>query len=317
MISVYITREEGEGYLSVDGILITRKGGHNMSKKWLKLALSSTMMFSTLMFNAVIGVSAAEISYDGVSEEHRVHKIENFTPTDPYRYHIDSVSATISQRYYTANRDTNGDVVLAINEVINTTDCYYRFLATNSSGTEFVPSKDQEFYIEKEGIQYVRFPASSVSDDGYIYLHFSMNPQKGNLHLCERDYKIPVDYEENKVITDDFLTVNTGQSYKVLGQNGQYLDFDATAARRSNGNVFLNLNILDTNTNVQFEHMVSDETVFLPSKFTKYSALKTDPLNISIYKDYVVSSKYIYLNIYFYLAGSGSYSVEHVRIPIV
>ena len=286
-----------------------------MLKKCMALVLSMIMIFGS-----VVGISAKGIEITpqmAAREPVRGNDIRHFSLALPDQRYFDIVSVTASERYYSAHREGNGDVILTINEVFNTTACYYRLYATDKSGAEFVPSNDLEFYIESAGVHTVRFPASSVSTDGYINIYFAMNPGKGTMMLNEANYSIPYDYEENKVIRDDYLTIEPGQNYKLTGKSGQYLQFNATATKMSNGNAIVKFNTLSANSELTPDiiHKATDlgATIFMPHS-NSYFGAEPGTVNISLYKDNI-SGLYAYFDIYLTYDGA-TYLVSNIKIPI-
>lgn len=286
-----------------------------MFKKCMALVLSLIMIFGS-----VVGVSAKEnvvTPQTATRESIRGNDIKHFSMALPDQEFFNIVSVTASQRYYSAHRESNGDVILTINEIFNTTACYYRFYATDKTGSKFVPSNDLEFYIEKAGVHTVRFPASSVSTDGYINIYFAMNPGKDSTILDETRYSIPVDYEEREVVNDDHLTIEPNQNYKLTGKNGQYIQFNATATKMSNDNIIVKFNTISSNSEIipDIIHKATDygSFVFLPHSNSYFTA-EPGIVNISLYKDNV-SNGSVYFDIYLTYDGT-RYLVSQIRIPV-
>ena len=286
-----------------------------MFKKYMVLVLSLIMIFGS-----VVGVSAKEnvvTPQTATRESIRGNYIKHFSMSKPDQRFFDIVSVTTSERYYSAHCEGNRDVILTINEVFNTTVCYYRFYTTDKTVSQFVPSNDLEFYIEEAGVHTVRFPASSVSIDGYINIHFAMNPGKGSTILNEADYSIPVDYEERKVENNDHLTIEPNQKYNLTGKNGQYLEFNATATKMSSGNIIVKFNTISSNSEIipDIIHKVTDygSFVFLPHSNSYFTA-EPGIVNISLYKDNV-SNGSVYFDIYLTYDGT-RYLVSQIRIPV-
>lgn len=246
-----------------------------------------------------------------------------FTTLHPDDVLISGISASIIKHSISAHREDDGSVSLTINEIIHTVRGYYEHLATDTSGENFIPSKNTAYYTPSEGVYTISLSADSVSSDGYVYLKTAITPVGGDAVLYQYNYKIPVDY-------NNFSTANS-RGYLTLNENGLYTPcisaqlafFTANAKKLSDNSVEVIFTIDTLNTRLSFTHKATskDGDIFIPQKDKWYPITSTaspgQSFKIVLPENSVSSEGFVYLETVFDLpigminAGSIKLAIEN------
>ena len=244
-----------------------------------------------------------------------------FETVHPDDVKFEGVSVSVIEHGISAHREDDGSVILTINETMHTVRGYYEHLATDASGENFIPSKNTAYYTYNEGIHTMILSNDSVSSDGYVYLKFAITPAGGDAIFCQRDYKIPVDYNTHN-------TANH-RSYLSLNSNGQYAPcfsaqvafFTANAKKLADNSVEVILNMESSNTNLWFKHLATskDGDIFMPQKDLWYH-ISSKPISNKAYRlvlpaNNVSSDGYIYIEAVFELP-IGMTNVGTIKLAI-
>ena len=229
-------------------------------------------------------------------------------------------SASVIYNSFLANRQSDGSVVVIINESFHSVRGYYEHLATDLSGENFIPNKNTAYYTLSEGIYSITLAPDSVSSDGYVYIKFNFAPVGGDTIIPQGSYKIPIDYDTNKVVNDNFQTLAIGE--KFTGVSGtQKAVFDAKATKLGDSSVEVIVNINNSNTSLWFNHLATskDGDIFIPQRDTWYY-LGSGTQNNKSYRfvlpeKNVSSDGYVYLSVCFNLS-TGMNQVGQIKLNI-
>lgn len=235
------------------------------------------------------------------------------------KHHGTSVSVIYHNLF--AHRETDGSVTVTINETLHTTRGYYEHLATDITGENFISTKNTSYFTDSKGLYQIKLPANSVSSDGYIYLKFSRVPEDHIELLDDINYKIPVNYDKNKVINSDFRTLTPDEIF--YGSiSADIFVFTANAIRLANNDIEINVNIQNCNTALLLKHLATskDEDIYLPQKDNFYNldfGVQNDKTySFTVPANSVSTDGYIYFEVYLNSPSYGLYKLENIKLKI-
>ncbi|WP_455683227.1 hypothetical protein, partial [Thomasclavelia sp.] len=244
-------------------------------KKLLALVLSVGIIFGSYVN---VAAQSPQIENTNVVQNTRASNQvdqKKFTTAHPGAVLQYGFSASVIYNSFSAQRQSNGNVIVTINESFHSVRGYYEHLATDSSGENFIPNKNTAYHTNSEGIYAITLSSDSVSSDGYIYIRFAFDPvgaPPGQSNIIDMaQIKIPVDYNTYKVINDNYYTLAPGEQYTGVF-SAQLAVFDAKATRLSDNTVEVLINIDNCNTSLWFNHLATskDGDIFIPQKDTWY-----------------------------------------------
>lgn len=285
-------------------------------------------MLSTLIFlGSCINISAAqtsELEKTNIKENNKLSTIvdqTNFKSIHPGEIGGTGFSVSLIDYSLSAHRETNGSVTVLINETFHTVRGYYEHLATDSSGDNFIPSKNTAYYTTSKGLYSINLPANTVSSDGYVYLKVAIAPIDSDLLYTPIEYKIPVDYDNYNTAKNSPNTLETGVEYTATF-SAQIAIFEAKATKQADNSVEIFINLKMNNTNLWFKHSATskDGDIYIPQKDTWYF-LTSDREDDTAYRFILPESSistdgYIYLSAQFDLPF-GMYNAGSFKLPLL
>lgn len=293
-------------------------------KKISVFILSMGLIFST--YTSVSAIEAPQLEKTDVTTSSRA---TNQVDQTKYRtMHPDDIgqhggSASVIYHSLSAQRQNDGSVIVIIKETFHTVRGYYEHLATDTSGDNFVPNKNTAYYTPAEGVYSITLAADSVSTDGYVYLKFAIAPEGIDYMVNIVDYKIPVDYDSNKVVSARYLTLGVGQQI-TPSASASYINFDAKAMRLADSTVEVFINLHFSNTSLWFNHDATgaDGGIFIPQKDTWYhlgsGTQENKAYRFILPENSVSSDGYVYLDVCFDLPSPNEmYSVQKIKLAIL
>lgn len=285
-------------------------------------------MLSTLIFiGSCISISAAqvpELEKTYTRENNRSSTIVDqtkFKSAHPDEINGTGLSVSIIEYKLSAHRETDGSVTVLINETFHTVRGYYEHLATDSTGDNFIPSKNTAYYTPSKGLYSISLPANTISSDGYIYLKVAVAPEGVNQIYTPIEYKIPVDYDNYNTAKNSPYTLEVGVEYSA-SFSAQLAVFDAKATKQADNSIEVFINLKMNNTNLWFKHSATsrDGDIYIPQKDTWYfltSNIENDTAYRFILPESSVSADgYIYLSAQFDLPF-GMYNAGSFKLPIL
>lgn len=284
-------------------------------------------MISTFIFlGSCINISAAQIpelertNIKKDSESSTIIDQTKFKSVHPSEMNGTGLSVSIIEYYLSAHRETDGSVTVLINETFHTVRGYYEHLATDSSGDNFIPSKNTAYYTPTEGLYSINLPADTISLDGYVYLKIAVAPEGVNQIYTPIEYKIPVDYDKYSTANNSPHTLEVGEEFTGVF-SAQLTIFDAKAIKRSDNSVLVLINLKMNNPYLWFKHSATsrDGDIYIPQKDTWYCPPNSnhDTVYTFILSEDSISAKgYIYLSAQFNLPF-GMYNTGSFKLPIL
>lgn len=309
-------------------VLINEKEDNYMSRRFSALLLCAAMFFSTFASISAseesIGTQVATTPITQSARSNTSIDLKAFKTMNPGVTDYKVVSVSASEHSYTAKRLSNGNIQILINQGLLTTRCYYQHLATDANGDYFTPEKDVYFYIQNKGdtVYSVELSKDAVSNDGYVFLQFAIQPPNLDQKFEITNYKIPVDYEANKLNAEEFYTA-TPDELLINSFSASYAKYYASAYKQADGTADLYIHSVGTNANLWFENIDTDGNIIMPHKNDWYHLRDlSEPEDLDRWYHMVIpqdkiTNGYIYINAYFLLpAPMNYYSVGTFKVHV-